>query len=74
MKAESLVRMANTTLTTVLKELDLLTSDSLSNNASDALEKAKALFVEVNTLEVRLRGLSTMHDDNHYLAFSYRPK
>lgn len=64
MKAESLVRMANTTLTTVLKELDSLTSDSLNNNASDALEKAKALVVEVNILEARLQGFSRIHIDN----------
>lgn len=57
MKAESLVRTANITLTTVIKELDLLTSDILNNNASDALEKAKALLMEVNALEVRLQGL-----------------
>ena len=63
MKAESLVRTANITLTTVIKELDLLTSDILNNNASDALEKAKALFMEVNALEVRLQGLSIMLDD-----------
>ena len=74
MKAESLVRMANTTLTTVLKELDSLTSDSLNNNASDALEKAKGLVVEVNILEARLQGFSRIHINNQLLAFSYRPK